>query len=50
MKENFITAYIATFGGTRKNAEDIYKISSTSYIKEIINGFHNDCKKSFYND
>lgn len=50
MKKTFIDAYIATFGGTKKNANEVYKNSTKEYRKEVINGFFHNAKIAFYND
>ena len=50
MKKTFVDAYIAMFGGTKKNAIEVYKNSTKEYKKELISGFLFNAKTAFYND
>ena len=54
-KKEFITAYIYSYGATQKHAESMYKKvvieeGNTNYMKLIIDGYRQDCRKAFYND
>lgn len=53
-KKDFITAYMATFGTTKKEAvktySDCIKGGNVGYISAIVEGFKNQAKKAFYND
>ena len=54
MKSEFITAYMATFGTTKKEAARTYKEckenGNTGYISAIIEGFKNQAKRLFCED
>lgn len=54
MKSAFITAYMATFGTTKKEAartyRDCMKSGNKGYISAIVEGFKNQSKKAFYAD
>lgn len=50
MKNMFITAYRFYFGGTKKDAEKVYFTAEPEYISEIINGYFNQIRRTFYND
>lgn len=49
-RADFINAYCYTYGATKKEAEKTYKAASANYIKAIIEGYHQDTRKAFYND
>lgn len=49
-KREFIQAYQWTYGTTKKEAEYIWTIASHEYKVEIIRGYTDTCKKSFYHD
>ena len=49
-KSEFIEAYQWTYGTTKKEAEYIWSIASYEYKTEIIRGYNDTCKKSFYHD
>ena len=49
-KSEFIRAYQWTYGTTKKEAEYIWSIASYDYKVEIIRGYPDTCKKSFYHD
>lgn len=54
MKSAFITAYMATFGTTKKEAartyRDCMRDGNKGYISAIIEGFEKQSKKAFYAD
>lgn len=54
MKSAFITAYMATFGTTKKEAAQTYrdcmKNGNKGYVSAIVEGFKNQSKKAFYAD
>lgn len=50
MKEEFITAYVALYGGTKKSALKVYERADKSYISAIIYAFKRMCKNIFYED
>ena len=54
MRKDFITAYIVTFGATKKEAGKVYadcmKKGQTGYISAIIEGFKRSARSAFYND
>ena len=50
MKKRFIDAYIYCYGGTRKQAENVYKNAGSEYIKAVIASYEIDAKKAFFND
>jgi hypothetical protein len=49
-KAEFINAYIYSYGTTKKQAEKAYKEASAAYIAAIIDSYHQDARKAFYND
>ena len=49
-KSEFIRAYQWTYGTTKQEAEYIWSIASYNYKVEIISGYTDTCKKSFYHD
>lgn len=49
-KNDFIRAYQWTYGTSKKEAEYIWSIASYEYKVEIIRGYTDICKKSFYHD
>lgn len=49
-KAEFLTAYVYAYGTTKKQAEKAYKEASANYINAIIEGYHQDTRKAFYND
>lgn len=49
-RKDFIIAYIWMFGTTKKEAKEVYKTASESYIREIIHGFKKNAKVSLYYD
>ena len=50
MKQKFIDAYTSLYGGTKKQANNIYKTSSNTYINTVIGWFDDQSKLCFYND
>lgn len=54
MKHEFVTAYMATFGTTKKEAAATYKIclreGKTGYISAIIEGFKRQARATYNND
>ena len=50
MKQRFINAYISLYGGTKKQADKIYKTASNIYINNVIGWFDDQAKLCFYND
>lgn len=54
MKNEFITAYMATFGTTKKEAAKTYKecmkAGNKGYISAIVEGFKNQARRSFCED
>lgn len=57
MKENkdmFVTAYVWSYGVTKKEAMKQYtenkKAGNEEYINAIIEGFTSNAEKAFYND
>lgn len=50
MKKMFIDAYIAMFGSTKKQANEVYKNSDNAYKNVIVTWFNNQSKAAFYND
>ena len=50
MKKMFVEAYIAMFGTTKKQANEVYKNSDNTYKNAVINWFNNQSKVTFYND
>lgn len=54
MKNEFIMAYMATFGTTKKEAAKTFrecmKNGNKGYISAIVEGFRNQAKKAFYAD
>lgn len=50
MRDQFVTAFIYCYGGTRKEALKAYKNADTGYIKAVIASYYGDVKKAFYND
>ena len=49
-KTKFIDAYTWMYGGTKKEAEMVYKTAGKEYIDMIIDGFKENAKQGFYND
>lgn len=53
-KSTFITAYRWSYGGTKKQAEAVYKenmaAGNTSYIRAVIDGYIHQSRLAFYND
>ena len=49
-KNEFITAYVAMFGGNKETAEKVYKEQNDSFISAVIEWFGRTVKLSFYND
>lgn len=47
---DFITAYIFFFGGTKKHAKSIFKQTDEYYHRELIYGWKEEARKSFYTD
>ena len=54
MKKDFIAAYMASFGTTKKEAAKTYKeckaAGNTGYISAIIEGFKMQARANFNND
>ena len=50
MKQEFLNAYIWMFGATKKEALKAWKQASESYKQAIIEGYHGNAQKAFYND
>lgn len=54
-KSEFITAYVYSYGTTKKHAELLYKKvvieeGNTAYYNAIIDSYRQDCRKAFLND
>ena len=49
-KADFISAYTASYGETKKKAEDVYEKSNQSFIDLVIEGFKGNAKKAFSED
>ena len=49
-KNDFIRAYQWAYGTPKQEAEYIWSIASYEYKVEIIRGYTESCKKSFYHD
>lgn len=53
-KITFITAYCWSYGGTKKQAEQVYKENLTAgnigYIRAVIDGYIHQARLAFYND
>lgn len=49
-KNDFITAYMYSYGATRKEAEKVWKNATPGYKAAIIDGWKAENKKAFYND
>ena len=50
MKKRFIDAFIYCYGGTRKEALNVYNSAGIEYIKAVIASYETDAKKAFLND
>lgn len=50
MEREFKDAYIAMFGGTKKDATRVYKITDDDYHKEVIGWFKQNAFVAFYED
>ena len=49
-KQEFIDAYRAAYGETKKKAVAVYKNAKQSYIDLVIKGYKNDARKAFADD
>lgn len=49
-REEFIKAYTGMFGTSRREALETYKEVPLSYKREIVKGWNDQVKKTFYND
>ena len=49
-RRRFITAYIWMFGGTKAQAQAVYKRESAAYIDAVIAGFSENARRAFYED
>lgn len=49
-KVDFINAYAASYGETKKKAEEVYKNSNQSFIDLVVEGFKENAKKAFSED
>lgn len=50
MKKDFITAFIYFYGGTKKEAADVFKKASADVIEAIIDGWKTAAKQAFNYD
>lgn len=54
LKSRFVTAYTWMYGSSKKQAESAYRrameIADYGYVKEIVDCFENNAKRSFYED
>ena len=54
LMEDFVKAYTWMFGGSKKEAEKVYKeklaAGSGRYISEVINCFKNNARRCAYDD
>ena len=54
MRSAFITAYMYSYGATKKEAARVYRDclinENIGYIEAIIDGYYNETKKAFYED
>ena len=48
--KQFVDAYIWLFGGTKKAAKEIYRLSSAEYIESVISVYKRQLILAFYND
>ena len=46
----FITAYIAVYGGTKKAAAKVWRETNLKYHQAVIESFKHDARAGFYED
>ena len=50
MKEKIIDIIVSEYGMTKREATNLYKKIDTNFKKELLKGYENNAKKSFYDD